>query len=73
MRLVAMDKQIYNEPSDVNAEGGEVLVKGPDGVDVSFTPKAAEETSNRLLDGAVTARGQQIEDEWEVKRRTNPD
>ena len=68
-----MDKQTYDEPSDVSAKAGEVLVNGPDGRRHSLHPGAAEETSHRLLDGAVTARGQQIEEEWEVKRRTNPD
>jgi hypothetical protein len=58
----------YDEPSDVGAEEGEVIVDGPDGVAVSLTPDAAIETSERLLDGALTARGQQIAEE----RRTKP-
>jgi hypothetical protein len=52
--------KIYDEPSKVNAEEGEVLVDGPDGVAVSLTPDAAVETSDRLLEGAMTARGQQL-------------
>lgn len=52
------DKQIYEQPSSVSAEDGDVLVKGPDAVDVALTPEAAEETSNRLLEGSMKARGQ---------------
>jgi hypothetical protein len=52
------DKQVYEAPSSVTAEEGDVLVKGPDAVDVALTPEAAEETSNRLLEGSMKARGQ---------------
>jgi hypothetical protein len=33
-------------------------MNGPDAVDVDLTPEAAEETAERLIDQAVTARGQ---------------
>ena len=49
---------VYDEPSDVEAVGGAVEVDGPDSVDVAMTPEAAEETSERLSDQAVKARGQ---------------
>lgn len=49
---------VYDEPSDVEAVGGAVEVDGPDAVDVAMTPEAAEETSERLSDQAVKARGQ---------------
>jgi hypothetical protein len=52
------DKTIYDEPSDVDAENGTVVVNGPDAVDVRLTPEAAEETSERLSTGAMKARGQ---------------
>jgi hypothetical protein len=52
------DKKIHQQPSAVTAEEGDVLVKGPDDVDVALTPDAAEETSNRLLEGSMKARGQ---------------
>jgi hypothetical protein len=42
----------------VSAEDGEVVLDGPDGVDVKLTPEAALETSNNLLDGAAEAAGQ---------------
>jgi hypothetical protein len=49
---------VYDEPSDVDADDGAVVIKGPDAVDVRLTPGAAEETSERLLEGAMKARGQ---------------
>lgn len=51
-------KKIYEQPSDVTAKEGDVLIKGPDHVDVALTPDAAEETSDRLLEGSMKARGQ---------------
>jgi hypothetical protein len=50
--------EIFDQPSDVDAEDGSVVVKGPDAVDVRMTPEAAEETSDRLLENAMKARGQ---------------
>lgn len=52
------NKEVYDEPSVVDAEDGVVLVNGPDVVHVRMTPDAAEETSQRLLTGALKARGQ---------------
>jgi hypothetical protein len=52
------EKELYSEASDVRAKGGEVLVNGPDGVDVALTPEAAEETGNRLMENALEAAGQ---------------
>lgn len=48
----------HDTPSDVDAEAGEVLVEGPDGVVISFTPDAATETGQRLQGGADKARDQ---------------
>ena len=60
--------EAHDTPSEVSAEEGEVLVDGPDGVAVSFTPEAAAETSDRLLTGAAQARGQQINEEKKGRR-----
>jgi hypothetical protein len=49
---------IYDEPSEVAAVDGAVELDGPDAVDVAMTPEAAEETSDRLTNEAVKARGQ---------------
>ena len=54
------DEKIYDEPSEVSAEEGVVSVKGPDAVDVRMTAEAADETSDRLLHGALQARGQDL-------------
>lgn len=51
------DAEPYEEPSKVKAKDGVVKVKGPDHVDVELTPEAAVETSDRLLDAAMKARG----------------
>jgi len=48
----------YANPSDVSAEQGEVILEGPDGVAVTLTPEAAEETARRMLDAAAEARQQ---------------
>jgi hypothetical protein len=52
------DPEPYDEPTKVSAVDGEVVLDGPDGVDVKMTPEAAQETSDRLLEGAATAAGQ---------------
>jgi hypothetical protein len=58
-----MDDKVYDEATRVDAEDGKVVLDGPDGVDVTMTPDAALETSDRLLHGASQAMGQQIEEE----------
>jgi hypothetical protein len=55
-----MDSKIYGEASHVEAKDGSVVVDGPDGVDVSLTPEAAAETSDRLLYASGGAKSQQI-------------
>jgi hypothetical protein len=52
------DPEIYDEPSNVDADEGNVKVKGPGQTKIWFTPEAAEETSERLNTGAMKARGQ---------------
>jgi hypothetical protein len=49
----------HPEPSDVIAEQGLVLVEGPDGVAVTLTPDAAEETGRRMIIAASEARRQE--------------
>jgi hypothetical protein len=49
------------EASEVTAEQGEVIVEGPDGVAVTLTPDAAEETGKRLIKAASEARAQNAE------------
>ena len=54
------DERVYDEATKVTAENGEVILDGPDGVDVKMTPEAAEETADQLINGAMTANGQRI-------------
>lgn len=49
---------VCREPSEVIVEEGEVIVEGPDGVAVTLTPDAAEETARRLAEAAAEARRQ---------------
>jgi hypothetical protein len=57
LNMSSKDKP-YDEATKVSAEDGEVILDGPDGVDVRLTPEAAEETSENLLEGAAMAAGQ---------------
>ena len=56
-----MENGPHDEPSEVSAEQGEVMMDGPNGHVVSFTPDAALETSERLLRGGLAAQGQIVE------------
>ena len=53
-----MSKTPFDQPTKVTAEKGEVVLVGPDGIGLSMTPDAAEETARRLLEGARQARRQ---------------
>ncbi|HLL30624.1 MAG TPA: hypothetical protein VK403_06480 [Allosphingosinicella sp.] len=64
--------KVYDTPSEVKAENGNVAVDGPDGVEVLLTPAAALETSDRLLDGATEAHGQRVR-EAETERPPSTD
>ena len=56
--MTSAKHEVYDEASTVSAVDGAVELDGPDAVDVAMTPEAAEETSERLVDQAVKARGQ---------------
>jgi hypothetical protein len=60
-----MDEKVYDEGSKVTAKDGTVHVDGPDGVDVNLTAAAALQISDLLLDGGLTAHGQQVEKDRE--------
>jgi hypothetical protein len=64
-----VDSKAHDKPADVDAEDGDVIVVGPGGIAYSFTPEAAEETSDRMLFGAAKARGQQLREEERRKPR----
>ncbi|WP_262984816.1 hypothetical protein [Sphingomonas daechungensis] len=41
-----MDDKVYDEPSEVEAEDGVVVVNGPDAVDVQLTPRRPTKSPN---------------------------
>ena len=51
---------VNTDPGVVVAEQGDVILEGPDGVAVTLTPDAAEETARRMIRAAAEAR-QQLE------------
>ncbi len=51
-------KSPFDQATKVTPQDGEVVLQGPDGIGLSMTPDAAEETGRRLLDGASKARDQ---------------
>jgi hypothetical protein len=55
------DGKTYEKPTEVRASKSDVILDGPDGVDVAMTPEAAAETSDRLLEGAAIAQRQRLE------------
>lgn len=48
----------HGQASQVAAEHGQVIVDGPDGVAVTLSPDAAEETARRLMVAVGEARRQ---------------
>lgn len=56
----------YDEPTKADAVDGEVTLNGPDGIGLSMTPEAAEETARRLARAAAEAKGQ-------AKRPSDPE
>jgi len=52
---VSREPELFDEATKVSAKDGEVILDGPDGVDVKLRPEAARETSTRLWDRAAKA------------------
>ena len=57
---MSSEPELFDEPTKVTVKDGEVILDGPDGVDVKLTPEAATETSDRLLYAAGQAKSQQL-------------
>ena len=51
-------QKAFENPGSTDAIDGEVVQQGPDGVGLSMTPDAAEETGRRLIATAAIARKQ---------------
>ena len=58
MPIPASVPQPLTEPASVNAEGGMVIMEGPDGLAVTMTPAAAAKTGQNLMDAAERALAQ---------------
>lgn len=48
--------EAYDTPTNVTPVEGEVVLDGPDGIGLSMTPAAAEESGKRLVKGAAQAK-----------------
>ena len=48
----------HEQASQVVAEAGNIIIEGPDGVAVTMSPDAAEETARRLLRAVSEARSE---------------
>jgi hypothetical protein len=56
-----MSNRPHDTPTKATAEQGEVMLDGPDGLAVSFTPHAAAKSATALAKAATKA-GRQSED-----------
>ncbi|HEU0044589.1 hypothetical protein [Sphingomonas sp.] len=56
---MANAQALQSGAGEASAEEGMVMLDGPDGVAVSMTPEAAEETGRRLIAAAEAARRQE--------------
>ncbi|CAN5464586.1 hypothetical protein BH09PSE4_BH09PSE4_20490 [soil metagenome] len=45
----------YREPTEATAEGGEVMLDGPDGLALSLTPDAAHRSAKAISEAAIKA------------------
>ena len=66
------DDKVYDDATKVSAKDGEVILDGPDGVDVKLTPDAPVETGERLIDGGAEAAGQRYLDKKSLSKPKHP-
>ncbi|MDB5707556.1 MAG: hypothetical protein JWN66_4672 [Sphingomonas bacterium] len=50
-----MSTKVHDEPTKVTAERGEVMLDGPDGLALSFTPDAASKSASAMVEAANRA------------------
>jgi hypothetical protein len=50
-----MSMKAHDVPTNVTAEEGEVMLDGPDGLAVSFTPEAASKSASAIAEAASRA------------------
>lgn len=53
------NEKVYDEATEVTAADGNLRLDGPDAVDVTVTPDAADQTIDNLIEGVAKARGQE--------------
>jgi hypothetical protein len=53
---MTMDDRIHDEPSQISAEAGQVLIDGPGGIAITVTPDAATKMSDRLQRATIEAK-----------------
>lgn len=63
-----MIRVIHNNPSIVSSKINEVIVLGPEDVDISLTPAAAVQTAGELLEKAAEAIGKKAFSDENCKR-----
>ncbi len=63
-----MIRVIHDDKSMVSSKPSEVIMQGPDDIDVSMTPRAAVETAGELLEKAAEAVGKQAVSDDQSKR-----
>lgn len=56
-----MSIKVHDIPTTVTAEEGEVMLDGPDGLAVSFTPDAASKSASAIAEAARLAQLQSME------------
>lgn len=56
-----MSRKAHDVPTSVTAEEGEVMLDGPDGLAVSFTPDAASKSAAAIAEAATIAHRQSVE------------
>ena len=66
-----MAREVFTEPSDCYVEDGLIVQDGPNGVSATFTPEAAVETSDRMLNAAMLALGQEAIARHRLEPRDN--
>jgi hypothetical protein len=66
-----MAHEVFTEPSECFVEEGLVVMDGPNGLSATFTPEAAVETSDRMLEAAMLALGREAIRKQKLEPRNN--
>lgn len=69
LKFRSLKSEVADEPGKANAECGFVVLDGPNGIAVTMTPEAADETAANLVEAARRARSQNAAQLSNLKRR----